>query len=78
MESPEGLSFVQHFQLHASMENGALWTPASLKEASEGDIKMTQVWKHDMVDLLMCMAFMWWWRLQHGITRRTQLCAAFC
>jgi hypothetical protein len=34
------------------MENGALWTPTSLREASQTDSKMTQVWKHAMADFM--------------------------
>jgi hypothetical protein len=49
MESPEGLIFVQHFP-DAWMENGTLWTPASLKQASQGNSKMIQAWTHAMAD----------------------------
>jgi hypothetical protein len=51
MESPEGLSFVQHFAA-AWIESGALWTPASSKKASQGESKKTQVGKHAMGDFV--------------------------
>jgi hypothetical protein len=37
---------------NAWMENGALWTPVSLKEARQGDSKMIKNWKHAMADVL--------------------------